>query len=1000
MESKQPGYFATHKNQLQVDGHYENQNEGLREAQAGAYWAVRSHFTTQSTPAIVVMPTGSGKTTVMTLLAFAIVKKRVLIIAPSRVIRDQIKNEFLTLERAKNVGALNDAIYPPKVITIERQLKTYEDWIAQEEFDVVVATPKCVSPVEGNVYNFPPADLFDTIFIDEAHHLPAQTWNGLLKYFSSVSDVRVVAYTATPFRSDKRLIPGQIVYNYPLSRALKSKIYRPVDMIGISAIGDVNAKDKALAERASEIFKQEQGEGKLLVRVGTLKETERIKKLYQEYGIALDIVTHKQEHTQVKEIIKRVRSDSTCHGLITVGMMSEGLDIPQLYIGVFHCAFQSLPITLQFIGRLCRISAQLSEKPAKLLAITEDLNSELYKLFASDTGWNNLIQIAEQRVVAAIKQKSSMADLKPTLDRLDLLPEIVRPYFSVNVYETSTEIRLEEVDFEAFLPKRSQLIQDWHSDSRNLRIFVSYHREKPTWTTSETLTAQKYELGVYYVKGNFLFELASSGIVAAAFRKAIGEGTIRKVQKSSLENVLAQSRVKTYYGLGMRRSFMATSAVPQYKMHYGRDAENTIRQSDGQFFSSGHVVAQVLWDGNEMVMGVSGDNGRIWISTKDEVGKFIEWCDSIADFISNHNEATLPYLSHLKTSQIVDKFPHKPYTIVFNEKFYQQMESHLRFRIFDGTDWNEFDASQAELAITGESWDESQPNICEFILKLDENSISLSCDLSNGFNIINHKPSTCIVRLNEDSRHRDYRLEEYFSEFPPQFFLVNGSSVIGNSWTPFKPASNDLPDDLFIPLNWNTYNTNIKVEDADKVKDTQKFDKSGQRSVIQSTQMYLLEKYPAAVIFSDHRTEEIADFIVIDRPSPNSKIEVHFFHCKASSEAKPGLRLGDLYEVLGQAQKSIRWIHNPQLFGVIRERLKKQGVIQGGITKYERMIGNSADISPVMNTNWTIHLVQPGFSISKFKSQSEAKTEEYRILLLKLKESLSESSSFRVIGST
>lgn len=445
---------------------------------------------------------------------------------------------------------------------------------------------------------------------------------------------------------------------------------------------------------------------------------------------------------------------------------------------------------------------------------------------------------------------------------------------------------------------------------------------------------------------------------------------------------------------------MATSAVPQYKMHYGRDAENTIRQSDGQFFSSGHVVAQVLWDGNEMVMGVSGDNGRIWISAKDEVGKFIEWCDSIADLISNHNEATLPYLSHLKTSQIVDKFPHKPYTIVFNEKFYQQMESHLKITILDGADWKPFDAGRAELTILQDSWNVTTPHSCGFTFKVNDYPVQIEYNLSDAQLFSVTTPIQCHMDINEDGRLIRYSLEEYFSEFPPQVFLVDGSSIIGNSCTPFTPASNDLPDDLFIPLNWNTYNTNVKVEDADKVKDTQKFDKSGQRSVIQSTQMYLLEKYPSAVIFSDHRTGEIADFIVIDRPSPNSKIAVHFFHCKASSSSRPGVRLGDLYEVLGQAQKSIRWIHNPQLFDVIRERLKNQGVIQGSIAEYERIIEKSSNILPVMNTNWTIHLVQPGFSISKFKSQSEAKTEEYRILLLKLKESLSESSSFRVIGST
>lgn len=53
--------------------------EGLRVAQIGAIHAVASHFTVRADePAIVVMPTGSGKTAVLMMSAFVERARRVL----------------------------------------------------------------------------------------------------------------------------------------------------------------------------------------------------------------------------------------------------------------------------------------------------------------------------------------------------------------------------------------------------------------------------------------------------------------------------------------------------------------------------------------------------------------------------------------------------------------------------------------------------------------------------------------------------------------------------------------------------------------------------------------------------------------------------------------------------------------------------------------------------------------------------------------------------------
>ena len=52
-------------------------------------------------------------------------------------------------------------------------------------------------------------------------------------------------------------------------------------------------------------------------------------------------------------------------------------------------------------------------------------------------------------------------------------------------------------------------------------------------------------------------------------------------------------------------------------------------------------------------------------------------------------------------------------------------------------------------------------------------------------------------------------------------------------------------------------------------------------------------------------------------------VTVRLYHCKFSSADTPGARVGDLYEVCGQAQRSIRRCERPQR--LIDRLLKREG---------------------------------------------------------------------------
>ena len=62
----------------------------LREAQSGALHAIAAHRSASDEAGIVVLPTGVGKTLIAVLAPYVLEAGRVLVVAPARIVRDQV----------------------------------------------------------------------------------------------------------------------------------------------------------------------------------------------------------------------------------------------------------------------------------------------------------------------------------------------------------------------------------------------------------------------------------------------------------------------------------------------------------------------------------------------------------------------------------------------------------------------------------------------------------------------------------------------------------------------------------------------------------------------------------------------------------------------------------------------------------------------------------------------------------------------------------------------
>ena len=173
--------------------------------QIEALCATENHFSDDTKPniALVVLPTGCGKTGVAVLAPYLLNASRVLVITPSLKISQQIHEEFC----GERMFLLQRGIIKVEHILRFRPSGNYITRSSNIRVNLshplmVVNAHKIGGNSRVKIEDIP-NNCYDLVIVDEAHHYPAPTWKDLVDHFPNS---RRLFLTATPYYKGKYIL--------------------------------------------------------------------------------------------------------------------------------------------------------------------------------------------------------------------------------------------------------------------------------------------------------------------------------------------------------------------------------------------------------------------------------------------------------------------------------------------------------------------------------------------------------------------------------------------------------------------------------------------------------------------------------------------------------------------------------------------------------------------------------------------------------------------------
>ncbi|MDT3721528.1 DEAD/DEAH box helicase family protein [Pseudomonas oryzihabitans] len=362
-------------------------NKKLRTPQIAAYLSAQDFFSNpDNKEALIVLPTGTGKSGLISIVPFGISQGRVLIITPGLVTKQSIRKTQELLE--DNFWVNYDVIFDPKDLPTTCEYQSNTLFSNLESSNIVYSNiHQIYSERSSCLVNNVPPDFFDLIIIDESHHSVADSWQKALDYFQKAKRLHV---TGTPFRGDKQELPGVKIHETPLSEVMRDRYVKWLrketvnahelyftlkDQPGLKLTKDqvLEFKDKewieksvALSEECSrdvithsieklqELKKVSSSVPHKILAVGcSIKHAEDLLVWYQSYGMRA-VILHSEMDFSLQEQAFRTIDNHECDVVISVNMLMEGYDHKYLTVLSIFRPYRSINAFAQIVGRVLR----------------------------------------------------------------------------------------------------------------------------------------------------------------------------------------------------------------------------------------------------------------------------------------------------------------------------------------------------------------------------------------------------------------------------------------------------------------------------------------------------------------------------------------------------------------------------------------------------------------------------------------------------------------------
>lgn len=362
-------------------------NTKLRKPQIEAYIKIQEFFTVQPNgEALVVLPTGTGKSGLISIAPFGICSGRVLIITPGLVTKQSIQKTQELLE--DNFWINFDVLFSANDIPIINEYSAdLSDQHLNDSQIIYSNIQKLGKLRDSGLINRVDPNFFDMIIVDESHHAPAETWKEVLSYFPNAKKLHV---TGTPFRGDKQELPGIKIHETFLSEVMRDKyvkwlrketvnahelyftmpdspsvkftkeqvlalkdkdwLERSVALSEECSMDVINHSVKKLLElkRASPTVPH-----KILAAGCSILHAEDLNSWYRSCGLKT-VILHSEMPKDDIERAFRIIEQHECEVVISVNMLMEGYDHKYLSILSIFRPYRSSNAFAQIVGRVLR----------------------------------------------------------------------------------------------------------------------------------------------------------------------------------------------------------------------------------------------------------------------------------------------------------------------------------------------------------------------------------------------------------------------------------------------------------------------------------------------------------------------------------------------------------------------------------------------------------------------------------------------------------------------
>lgn len=928
-----------------------DKHEGLRQPQLEATHAYLANETEKQRK-IIVMPTGTGKTETMLSILIAAQCRKLLVLVPSDVLRGQLYNKFITL------GVLPKAkfnIVPADIkrpcvakVTGNMGVDEWEDLL--QKSNIVITSMSLMGNCSREVLDLMKTS-FTNVFVDEAHHSEAATWEEVISVFSPD---KVTLFTATPFRNDGKRIVGKYIYAFSLKEAQKQGYYKRINYCPVR-VYDPQLSDKEIADKAVGILKRDRENGFdhiLMARCASIKKAHDIFQYYKKYEEFYPVIVSSKTlgHKKIVEEIKAKKYKI----IVCVNMLGEGFDLPEMKIAAIHDTRQSIPVTLQFVGRFTRVAAKdalLGEASFVVNIANAPLKKELEDMYSQDADWNTLLPEMNDQLTEDEIDFSKFISSFNGISNSNIAIQKINIPLSAVIYRTSSNSLRSENWMNLYPEDQYQYRFSTLSGDGKTMLIILGNVETIDWGAVESVQNIVWNLIIIHreVTPNYnhayFYSTRSENFQELA--DALFEGANQKIEGSVVFRAFHDvKRFMTVNFGGRSRGDIS------YKSFYGKDVEHAIGELEKNRLMKNNIFGNGYLNGDKISLGCSV-KGKIWSFMRSNLLVYSKWVKRIGALIEDNSiDEDEIWKNTLRPSKVKGLPEAEPICIDWDADIYVYTDQRIGVTITGGENFPFWDI---ELNLL----ERDDKETVKFELKTPSTSsvflIKYGNEISGNRNYLIEQIEGSKISFALGNRIYDDIVKFFNEEYPPTINFADGSQLYGDNLTTILEGVTIYDKNKLIDIDWDA----VRLE-----KESMHVPPYEEDSIQYFIANRIKDDY--TILYDDDNSGEIADLIGIKEEE--KEIVISLYHLKFANGGLVSNDINNLYVVCGQAEKSLIWRNKDisrffhHLFArQIKRFQKRKGnrLIKGSVEELERL---NRIANRLKRVRFEITIVQPSIS--------------------------------------